>query len=89
MPDGSQIPHQTIPLDHLNGMLVDTGRNVLLFCDRFISRLQPDEETLVKRGKALHRTFLGLTLKYSFGRDDDAMEAVRKEIAEMDGGAAA
>jgi hypothetical protein len=69
-------------------MLVDTGRNALLFCYKFIARFRPDEEPLTKRLRQLHRRFLGLILKHGVGRDDDAMESVRKEIAEMDNGAA-
>jgi len=35
-PDGTQVPTLIFDLEHVNALLVDVGRNALLFCDRFV-----------------------------------------------------
>jgi len=84
MPDGTQVPHLVYSLDHVNAMLVDTGRNALLFCDRFVDRFRPGEGKFIKRVRYLHLTFLKLILKHPDGRDNDILDAVRAEIAELE-----
>jgi hypothetical protein len=84
IPDGTQVPHLVFPLAQVNAMLVDTGGNALLFCDRFVDRFRPGEDTYIKRVRVLHRTFLGLILKHPDGRDDDILDVVRAEIAELE-----
>ena len=65
-------------------MLVDTGRNALFFCDRFVDRFLPGNEAFQARVRASHRRFLGFILTHPDGRDDDALEAVREEIAKLE-----
>ena len=78
--DGTQIPNLVFSLAHVNAMLVDAGRNALIFCDRFINRFRPEDKVLATRLKDLHRTFLELILKHPNGRDQDAIDAVRSEL---------
>lgn len=82
--DGSQVPSLVFDLNHVNAMLVDTGRNALFFCDRFVDRFLPGNEAFQARVRASHRRFLGFILTHPDGRDDDALEAVREEIAKLE-----
>jgi hypothetical protein len=84
MPDGSQVPRLVFELDHVNAMLVDAGRNTLLFCDRFVDRFRPGEEKFIKRVKSLHATFLRLILKHPDGRNEEILDTVRMELKELE-----
>jgi hypothetical protein len=81
--DGSQVPTLTLPVERVNAMLVDAGTNTLMFCERFIGRFHANEQGLVARLKDLRRRFLGLVLKHPYGRDADALESVKNELADF------
>jgi len=80
LPDGTQQPHLTLPLERVNAMLVDAGTNTLMFCNHFIGTFHPEKQPLIDRYKTLHRRFLELVLKHPYGRDADGLRAVTDEL---------
>ena len=81
LPDGTQRPHLTLPLEQVNAMLVDAASNTLMFCDHFIGRFRPGEDAFLTRLKSLWKRIHELVLKHPFGRDDDALEAIRAALS--------
>jgi hypothetical protein len=64
----------------LNALMVDAGSNALTFCNAFISRFDPGNETLNARLADLYRTFKLLVIKHNDGRDTEVLDAIRKEL---------
>ena len=79
-PEGGYQLRIELPLEEVNAMLVDAGRNTLMFCDRFIGCFRAGDNTLVRRYKDLYKSFLDLLLTHPAGRDADALEVVRREF---------
>jgi len=83
-PDGTQVPNLVFNVAQVNAMLVDTGRNALVFCERFINRFRSEETVFATRFADLNRIFLKLILEHPYGRDEDAVAAVRSEINDLE-----
>jgi hypothetical protein len=87
MPDGSQRPRITLPLEQVNAILVDSGANMLMFCDRFVARFRPNDEPMLERIRLLDRHLKQLVLKHPYGRDQEALDAVTEELRAAANGA--
>ncbi len=80
LPSGHERPTLEFPLEHVNAMLVDAGTNSIFFCEHFIGRFHPNNHDLIARSSSLRRRFLALVLKHPYGRDEDRLADVRKEL---------
>ena len=58
-----------IPDEQLNAIMVDVGRNTLLFCGAFVACFHPGNQELQDRLNELDRLFDKLLLEHAFGRD--------------------
>jgi hypothetical protein len=83
-PGGSRVARIENTLGLVNAMLVDTGRNALVFADRFLDRFRPGEEPFISRVRELQRTFLKLVIKHRDGRDDDDVEEAKILLRDFD-----
>lgn len=79
---GHTVPTITIGNDELNAMMVDVGSNTLVFCRIFIAKFKPDDESLARRNSDLELAFNVLSLKHPYGRPEEAMEALRRDVEE-------
>ena len=67
---------------YLNALMVDAGQNALNFCDVFVNRFHPNNQTFEQRLRTLARTFKELALKHPLGRDEVVLAAIRAELQE-------
>lgn len=79
---GHTVPTISVGDDELNAMMVDVGSNTLVFYRVFIATFKPNDELLTNRLSDLELAFNRLSIKHSYGRPDEGMEAVRQEIEE-------
>jgi len=80
--DGTLRPYIDLPIERVNALLVDSGTNTLLFCERFIGRFTPDDEMLLVRFRDLRSWFRALLLKHDHGRKQEALNDLRAQLAD-------
>jgi hypothetical protein len=65
---------------YLNALMVDAGSNVLIFCDTFIQRFKPEDETLLARLSKLSIAFKTLSLEHAVGRTEESLVILGEEL---------
>jgi len=80
-PDGAGFLRIELAIEEVNAMLVDSGRNALMFCDRFIRCFRQADEDLAARYRDIYTAFLKMLLLHPLGRDAESLQEVKDELA--------